>query len=309
MRQRIRQPTLFLRSGYFIDNLKALTGLGFEQIEKRVRENQYERHNKNPEFFAPAYETVRDYFRLYRSVAFEPNQRTHIAPWLLAVELEFPGASTAFFHPIFDLLFGELESSVFWSSHFRLIPEEWITEAKARGDAHIAHEWELMNHSTRNRKHRSKPSTNIDRLSFAHLSLLRLPPQIRDMLFDGNGSDPNWTRKYSSAELEIEYLQSFYTMESLAALLALMMESAETGDVNRFDLSKNAFLKHISFIDTDPACRRIKDLLGELLLHRANELYPREYNGFLHFGFGLPVSWRAIELEQFLPKPPLPTEK
>jgi len=309
MPQTIKQPTLFLRSGYFIDNLKSLADLEFEQIEERVRRNQYENPDRNPTLTAPDYETVRDYFRLHRSVAFEPNQKALIAPWLLAAELEFPGSSSAFFHPIFDLLFGELESAVFWSARFRQIPDRWIADAKARGDAHMAHEWELINQSTKSRKHRSKPSSNLDRLSFVHLSLLRLPPPIRNALFDGNGSNPNWTRKYSSAAIEVEHLLSISNMESLAAMLALMMESAEIGDVNRFDLFKKAFGKHMSLIDTAPACSRIKDRLREQLIYKLGELYPREYNGFVHFGFGLPVSWRAMELENFLPKPPVLAKK
>ncbi|ADE11331.1 hypothetical protein [Sideroxydans lithotrophicus] len=308
MGKTIKQPTLFFRTGYFIDNLKYLTNLGFKQIERRVRENQYENQIVNPSLLAPSEETVRDYFRLYRSVAFEPDKEVRIAPWLLAAELEFPGSSSAFFHPIFDLLFGELESSVFWSSRFRRIPEDWITKARTRGDSQIAHEWELMNQSTKSRKHRSKPSSNMDRLSFVHLSLLRLPPPIRDVLFDGNGSGPNWTRKYSSANVEIGHLQTIHSMESLAAMLALMMESAEIGDVTRFDLSRKAFFKHMSFIDSDPACTRIKDRLKKHLIHMAANLSHREYNGFVHFGFGLPVSWRVMELEKFLPKPPVPAE-
>lgn len=305
----IKQPTLYLRSGYFIDNLKSLTGLGFEQIEERVRRNQYENPDRNPNLTAPAFETVRDYFRLHRSVACEPSQKSLVSPWILAAELEFPGSSAGFFHPIFDLLFGELESAVFWSAHFRQIPDSWIADAKKRGDTHMAHEWELMNQSTKNRKHRSKPSSNIDRLSFIHLSMLRFPPLIRDLLFEGNGSNPNWTRKYSPANVEIKHLQSIRSMESLAAMLALMMESAETGDINRFNLYTQALHKHMSFIDTDPACARIKDLLKEQLVHKSDELYPREYNGFVHFGFGLPVSWRAMDLGKFLQKPPTPTEQ
>lgn len=306
MSRRIRQPTLYLRSGHFIDNLKFTTGLSFEQIEERIRRNQYESPRDSRYLPAPSFETVRDYFRLHRSVAFEPNQNNYSAPWLFAAELEFPGSSSAFFHPIFDLLFGELESSVFWSAHFRQIPQSWIAQARNRGDTRIADEWDLMNQSAKVRKHRSKPSGNIDRLSFVHLTLLRLPPSIKDALFDGNGSDPNWTRKYSQPELEVKHLQSIRSMESIAALLALMMESSETGDVSRFNLSKMAFLCQLEFIDTHPACARIKPDLHELLVQKADELYPREYNGFVHFGFGLPVSWRAMELEEFLPKPPSP---
>jgi hypothetical protein len=309
MPQTIKQPTLYLRSGYFIDNLKSLTNLGFEQIEDRVRRNQYENPDRNPALAAPSFETVRDYFRLHRAVAFEPRQNSPVAPWLVAAELEFPGSSGAFFHPIFDLLFGELESAVFWSARFRRIPDSWISDAKSRGDVHMAHEWELMNQSTNSRKHRTKPSSNMDQLSFVHLSMLRFPPPIREMLFDGNGSQQEWTRRYSSASIELEYLQSISSMDSLAAMLALMMEGAEIGDMNRFNLSKKALLGHMSFMDTTPACVRIKDRLKALISHTCEDMCPRDYNGFLHFGFGLPVSWRAMEMDKFLPKLYRPTER
>lgn len=302
MSQRIRQSTLHLRSGYFIDSLKHKTGLNFEQIEARVRQNQYEKRNLP----APSFETVRDYFRLYRSIAFEPDQNAHVAPWLLAAEVEFPESSSAFFHPIFDLLFGTLESSAYWSAHFSKAPQVWIDDLRKSGDECIAHEWEQMNLSLERRTHRSKPRNKMDRLSFVHLSLIRLPNSIRDALIDGNGSNPNWTRRYSSASEEIEHLKTIHSLESIAAMLALMMEAAEIGDVIRFNLFRKAFLKHLSFIDTDPACVRIKEQLKRHLIHSARDLSAREYNGFVHFGFGYPVSWQVMELEKFLPKPPSP---
>jgi len=142
---KIRQPTLFLRTAYFIDSLCEQTGMNFEGIEERIRNNQYIAYGLD----APAYETVRDYFRLHRSVAFEPRlgrdgntpgqqserifQRDRKAPWLLAAEAEFPGSSFSFFHPLFDLLFGRLESSAFWASHFNKIPESWINQEEAEG--------------------------------------------------------------------------------------------------------------------------------------------------------------------------------
>lgn len=309
MRQTIKRPTLYLRSGYFIDNLKHTTGLGFEQLEKRIRNNQYRSEDKESGQPAPAFETVRDYFRLYRSVAFEPDQNARVAPWLLAAELEFPGSSACFFHPIFDLLFGELESSAFWSARFHKIPQSWIDQARNRGDERDAHESELINQSIERRAHRSKPKAAIDTLSFAHLSLLRLPHPIREVLFDGDGSGQNWTRKYSPAEVEIGHLQTMHSMETLAAMLALMMESAEIGDMARFDLSRMAFLENMSFIDTDPACSRIKEHLRAHLIHKADNLFPREYSGFVHFGFGLPVSWRVMELEKLMRRPPVPAEE
>lgn len=303
---RIKQTTLFLRSGYFIDNLKKQTKLTFEQLESRVRSNQYEnrRRNDDPSLSAPAYETVRDYFRLYRSVAFEPNEKAEFAPWLLAAELEFKGSSFAFFHPIFDLLFGQIESSHHWSAHFHMIPKSWIADAKARGDTQIAQEWELMNESTLARKYRTKQSVQLDTLSFVHLSLLRLPDEIRDALFERESNYPEWSRKYSSPEVEIAHLQSISSMESLAALLALMMEKTEIGTAAILTIFKRALIKHMSFMDNDPACDRIKDELKTHIIMKCSEVSTRSYSSYLHFGFGLPVSWRAMEMEKYLRKSP-----
>jgi len=301
MQNKIKQPPLYMRSGFFIDSLKASTGMGFEQLDKRVRENQYGTRGTTPGLPAPSVETVRDYFRLNHAVAFEPNKKSPVAPWLLAAELEFPGCSAAFFHPIFDLLFGTMESSFFWKSRFCRVPENWIEQAKARGDAQMAYEWEVMNQAVISRKHRSKPDITIDPLSFAHLSLLRLPAEIRDALFDGNGSTPNWTRRYNAATHEIGPLRKMCTMESLTASLALMMEAAEIGDHERFAASKDALLAQIPLLGSHPGCRRIKGQLRQLLVHKCQEMYVREYNGFVHFGFGLPASWRAMEMQKFLP--------
>ncbi len=303
MKNKIRQPALYMRSGYFIDSLKASTRLGFDQLDKQIRENQYGARGTEPGLPAPSVETVRDYFRLHNAVAFEPNQKSRAAPWLLAAELEFPGSSAAFFHPVFDLLFGSTESSFFWKSRFSRVPQKWIEQAKARGDSQMAYEWELMNEAVESRKHRSKPDTTIDLLSFVHLSLLRLPAEIRDAFFDGNGSKPNWTRRYAAPKREVGPLGKMRTMESLAALLALMMEGAEIGDRERLVASRDALLTQMTFLESHPGCRRIKGLLKQELLHKCRDTDVREYNGFVHFGFGLPASWRAMELQEFLPTP------
>ena len=300
MERKIKQPTLFLRSGYFIDNLKASTGLGFEKIEKQIRDNQYENPENSPDLIAPSFDTVRDYFRLHRSVAFEPDQEARIAPWLLAAELEFPSSSFAFFHPIFDLLFGELESSAFWSAHFRKIPHQWIDDLTRRGESELAKEWGLMNEAIDKRTYRKKQKDTTDQLTLIHLSLLRLPDEIRKTLFAGNGSSPNWTRRYSSVDSEIHSLSSYQNMEGMTALLGLMMEAAEIGDHNRFKLLKPELIPHMSFMDDDPSCVRIKDLLKQLIIGKYRDLFPREYNGYLHHGFGMPVSWRVRKLAELM---------
>lgn len=291
MRKTLNPPTLLLRSAYFIDNLRELTGQGLTRLERRIRENQYEAAGLH----APPIETIRDYFRLRRPVAFESQEKkAKYPPWLLAAEIEVGGSSHAFFHPIFDLLFGQLESSAFWSMHFRIIPAKWIEDAEARGDTDTATEWRQMNEATRKRKHRSRQVHQLDPLSFVHLSMMRLPDAIRDSLFERKGLSSGWTRKYASPEAETLLLESIRTVDSLAALLALVKEAAEIGDMTRFHRAKAALLNHLSVLDELAPCRRIKQQLkAQIHFELDYNILSRRYQGTLYHGFGLPPSWRA----------------
>lgn len=296
-RNGIKQPTLYLRSAYFIDSLRVTTGQGFLKLEKRIRQNQYEALG----LAAPELETVRDYFRLHRSVAFEPRNSNGAtlasdakAPWLLAAELEVPGSSFAFFHPTFDLLFGQMESSVFWSAHFSKIPQAWIDEAKSRGDMALADEWETMNGALKKRLHRSRQSFEMDALSFIHLTMLRLPGPISVALFERKGLATTWARRYRPPQDEVEYLLAVGGLDAVAALFALTKEAGEIGDMERFHLAKAATIQGMALLDRDPTCRRIRRLVRILLSDELeNKMFIRRYSRTLHHGFGLPLSWRA----------------
>lgn len=287
-------PTLFLRTAHFIDNLKEMTGEGFPKLERRIRENQYDAFK----FPAPATETVRDYFRLYLPVAYEPTRKVTSNPWLLAAELEVPGCSYAFFHPIFDLLFGLIESSQYWALHFGRIPQKWIERVEMRGDENMASEWKQMNRNLSDRKHRKRQRAQIDTLSFTHLSMMRLPTQIRDILFERKGLTPGWTRKYSSTKAEVAKIQSIRNIDGLAALLGLAHEAAEIGDTTRFYQAKIALIENLSVLDEKKAFRRISKLLKEHIISECNNLSPRRYSRMEFFGLGYPPSWRANLIHQ-----------
>lgn len=293
---RIKQPTLYLRTAYFIDLLRVKTGQGLLRLERRIRENQYEAYGLQ----APDLETIRGYFLLHRSVAFEPrnsepNSSEMKAPWLLAAELEVPGSSFAFFHPLFDILFGRLESSVFWSAHFSKIPQAWIDYEERKGNPSIAEEWRVMNQSLARRLHRTRQVDNLDTLSFLHLTLLRFPAHISSVLFERNGLSPTWTRRYQPPEEEVGLLQKLKGLDALAALLALTKEGAEIGDVRRFQIAKAAALQYLKIIDSDPACKRIyRQVRTHVSTDLENYTDVRRYSRTLHYGFGLPASWRAL---------------
>lgn len=296
-----------MRSGYFIDSLKSRSGLGFERLERRIRENQYEANNIRP----PCYETVRDYFALKRSVVFEPHGDDGTAPWLFAAEQEFPGASTCFFHPLFDQMFGQLESAYFWRAKFSRIPQEWIDGLRVRGRSFLADEWEAMNLSLQRRKHRTQPKTHLDRLSLLHLSMLRLPDPIRDQLFTKDSAGSPWRRLY---EIPIEdflaNLRVQISLEAIAALLALVEESAEIGDFRRYACAKQALEARYAAIPGLPGCKRVgKAIQYAITSHLEGQVFPRSYNGTLMTGFGLPISWRTILQSELIAESQGPTDE
>ncbi len=288
----IKQPSLYLRSGYFIDCLRAQTGQGMTALERRIRESQYEANGLEP----PSDELVRDYFRLYRTVAFEPRRKERIAPWLLAAEMEFPGSASAFFHPMFDLLFGQIESTVFWETELGKIPEKWIAGAEQRGDSAIAQEWQAMNTLKSGRKHRKRQHLDVAPLSFIHLSLMRLPEHIGTRLFERRGLATTWARCYSSVPSEeIEFLLSLQSFDALCALAFLTKEAAEIGDMRRYSSAKDGAMQLLPKLVEFPGCRRIGKLLHLVLLDElTNQMLPRRYSRTLHMGFGLPTSWRVM---------------
>lgn len=293
-KHQIRRPTLFLRTAHFADGLIAETGLSAERIERRVRENQYDRFQVP----APELETVLDYFALYRSVAFEPRQTDTHAPWLLAAEREFPGCSYRYFHPLIDLLFGPLESSAFWEAHFRKIPVGWIEDEERTGRPQVAAEWRAMNNALEKRVHRRKQSpSRVDQLAFVQLSLMRLPQQISGQLFARKGLARSWTRTYHQQATDFAFIEGTPPADGLAALLGLTMEAAEIGNSDRFRRTKAHIFTFLPRLAEDPACRRIHEVISAHVAHHLENLMPRRYSDTFHHGFGAPASWRAMMAE------------
>lgn len=290
-KHKIRPPTLYLRTSHFADGLVAATGLSAAAIERRVRENQYDRYDLP----APDEESVLDYFALYRSVAFEPRQNDIRAPWLLAAELEFPGCSYRYFHPLIDLLFGLLEAGAFWRDHFRKIPNDWIFAIERNGHPQIATEWRAMNDALQRREHRKKqPEQKLDQLSFLHLSMLRLPDLIKCKLFERKGFGSSWSRTYVSQPSNFGFLNDVPPADGLAALISLTAEAAEIGDTERYLETKSLSHAFLPRLAEDPSCRRIHEQLAHHVSNYLQDISPRRYSQLLHHGFGAPASWRVV---------------
>ena len=294
--KRISKPTLYLRSAYFIYHLKQMSSLRYTELEARIRVNQYERFG----FFAPSEDTVRDYFRLHRSVAFEPNQKEKSYPWLLAAEMEFPGCSVAFFHPIFDLLFGSMESSAFWDAHFNKIPEDWTNEAIQRGWSELAGEWSMMNIARERRLHRSKKIPASHDLRFIHQSMLRIPA-IRDILFTRQ-TKGQYARLYAEISVELTAFEALNPFEHITAILLCAKEAELIGNHNRFEAAHIDALKHLPLLKTRKSCLRIQPELSRHIVEFLDGIAVPQYSiRFIH-GFSMPASWRSLYDESALKK-------
>ncbi|UCV28139.1 hypothetical protein [Ferribacterium limneticum] len=302
---KIAQPSLYLRSGYFIDRLRAETGLGMVRLERRIRERQYEARGLTP----PSVDLVRDYFRLHRAVAFEPRLgRSVIAPWLLAAELEFPGSSLAFFHPIFDWLFGQVESAIFWDAHFRKIPEPWIADAARRGDVTLVQEWRAINRGQSKLRHRRKINVPLNDLALIHLSMMRLPEPIMSQLFERQGLTMGWTRRYGGKR-QIQMLLENPGVDSLCALALLTDEAVKIGDGLRFGRAREGAMVLLKGIASYPGCQRIGSALERQLMLKlkAEEFAPMRYSQAPCYGIGLPTSWLVMAAERMLESLVTPT--
>lgn len=284
-----RLPTIDLRSGYFVDHLSFTTKLSRSRIENDIRINQYDRYGLK----SPSSETVKDYFDLQRGVAFDPRpDKRNIPPWLLAAELQYPGCAYRFFHPIFDLLFGQAESSAFWQAHLSKIPDEWIVEVEQSGLSGLASEWRTHNHSLLHRAHRTKRVRLLDNLSLYHLSLLKLPEALSTCLFAFNTHTKQFERRYQPANTELRKAYDTPGLCGLAGLIALTGEGCEIGDKYRYRFGKRLIKLKLPTLPLLPGCRRISTALSNHIQHwLEHHALPRTYNSHPWSALGLPTSW------------------
>lgn len=287
------KPSHFFRTAYFINWLQKNTGKGSVALEKQIRINQYERNEAK----APAKDTVRDYFRLRRSPAIDPQQE-NTPPWLFAAELEFPGSAYVFFHPLFDLLLGQMESSVKWSEKLQRIPKEWILEAANRGDKAQAEEWRAFNVNLVKKRGRKRKQAALVDINFIHMTLMRLPEPYFSILFDcfepeSAESGALFARSYRPIDEEIRLIQNHQSMDSLAALVGMVIEAAEIGSVGRFGKARKAVCEQLRVLDDLVECRSVREGLKPLIEDKCLEETVRTYPAPQFYGYGLPATWRG----------------
>lgn len=287
-------PTLLFRTAICVEFTKKATGQSVAKIEERVRLNQFEKFGLRP----PATETVRDYFKLRRNIAFDPQVKRPTSPsWLFALDREVPGAAYHYFHPLIDLIWGVQESGIFWRNQVQKIPEAWIEDEERKGNMDLAEDWRKHNSEMGMRRQRAIKEAWLDRLSTIHQSLLRIPSLGEGLLFHRPGLAQGWIRKYGRIEMELEGLSEGSDLNHLAALIGLMLEAAEIGHSERFISAKSAALEALARVGNMPECRRIgsglKAKIGDFLSTQQR----RSYTSSPRYGFGWPASWR-LQLQE-----------
>ncbi len=113
-------------------------------------------------------------------------------------------------------MFGQVESSANWEEKLQKIPSEWIEQQKELGQLDVAEEWERINQNLTTSPGRKRRKTPMDRLSFVHLNLLRLPKKITEVLFMPAGSGGNYFRRYKPVLDEIDCLNSIESLDGLS---------------------------------------------------------------------------------------------
>lgn len=283
----ISAPGLYFRTALFIDGLSSATGLGYTRLHRLINDNQYARYGLK----GVRVDTVQRYFRLTRSPAIDPRDGK-TPPWLMAAEMEFPGCSDNFFHPIIDLLLGQEESTIKWRNRLQRIPEQWIAESENQGFSARAEEWRALN-AGKFQAGRKPRWPVMDRLSYIHQTMMRLPNPFFTVLFRRPGLARMHTRTYSPIREEIAALSKSNDLNQLTALIGLVYEAAEIGDMARYDLSCDAARRSLSILDDVPECKRaapdLKFYVEELCLKCLTRRYKHSFN----YGFGLAATWRT----------------
>ncbi len=296
----------YLRSAYFFFKLRQRVGMSLNGIAARVLENQY----KN--ICAPTTETITAYFEFKRDLSVDPFGAVEL-PFLLALAREFPGCEDSYFHPAFDLLFGIRESvgqRVFLGKKFlpKVIQEIERREAKERGEEGgrspktITLAEGMRAHNSAQKRQRGRPKvvspSDGGELKFAHNCMLRLPANVRDLLFV-ECKDIGlyaWARCYRSVAQEIKDLERFPTLDGLAALLAMYREAAQIGDRERFLAIRMAIFDMLTKVTNIPKLQTYSDLLSGTTEDFCRTESLRLYDLGAAFDEGLPASWKGPQM-------------
>lgn len=251
---------------------------------------------------APKSETVKAYFFGKRGIPVDPpGQNT--PSWLLAAEMRFEGASRYFFHPLFNLLIGPVQSSGKAQMKTMMYPKSWILDAERRGDRKFVDDSTAANAAIINRERiRRKSGHQVDSLKWIHICMFGLEPDARDVLMIRPGLAGTWRRSYYPIEKELAELEKLGDLEGLTGALALFLEAAEIGDFRRQQSAKQSVIKLMPVLVTTPALRKVGKLLQ---LQVENQLENRDFRRYGPIDLTLspyPIAWQGLVLHSIYQK-------
>jgi hypothetical protein len=289
---RNRIPYHIERSILFANALKADTGLSSGSIGERIRRTAYAPISKLSE--APSPHTVSAYLSGKRPIPFDPPGSS-TPSWLMAAEYCFPGSSRYFFHPIFNLLAGRIESSEKTRARNRRIPDAWAEQASRLGQADEAAEYAASNAKFDSRARVRVPRTAQDEsLDWIHANMYALVPEARNTLLKRSGLALGWRRAFHTLDHEIATLGSLPALEALAAALALHLEANVIRDAERSEASRRFVIEQLARLKSEAILRRVAKLIAMSVTDRLS------YSSFARYDpewiaiHTLPDSWRGL---------------
>jgi hypothetical protein len=212
----------------------------------------------------------------------------------MAANLTYPGTAYAFFHPLSDLLFGRIESTVKRVLLAERIPKEWIEDAYRRGRKDEANSYIAYNSELDAKRGRPK-ALNPNRLSFLHMTMLKLREPCRTAIFHQPFYGGSFARRYRPIPEIDQDLASAPPADRTAAMLGLFFEACELGDATARLQARRAARRHLHALLKDRGLARIRQLLREVMFSSEGLQWPevRDYTIPAAYRAGLPVSWVA----------------
>lgn len=296
-------PGQMPRSIMALNWLKDKSGLGWIRLEREIREKQYEAFGLIP----PPVETVRGYFKGHRAIPFDPVLRRggkSSPAWLMAANNQYQGMASIYFHPLLDLGYGIVESSLTWDrwdlglevGGFEALRVGYIQALGPCVGAYVAklRRENLQSSIYKSRKRALRQWEVFDKLAFIHHCMLRLPNHVRDVLFhqEEPGIAFPWFRNETPISVQLEVLGRTRDIDGLAAHLGLVLEAAENSNAGRLAEASEATLTYLDFVDTDPLFDRVRTEIRACIEKACREVSLRHYPLVLPQDYW-PLSWQV----------------
>lgn len=288
-----KQPGLFGR----IDNLNRLIrsalvfdavlsdGRRWQDAAREVAEQQYVARGLVP----PRADVVKRYFSLDLAPALDAGYRTPLA-YPTALAMQFPHVRPMFIAPLMDLLFGLDLSKADQLERSQRFSAAEIKKAREQGNKDLGQFMETMNNAMPTRG-RGRPSSEPVRpLWEIYQTLLNCPKELVHVLFvqDEDGV----TRAIRPIEQELEELVVQPSLDSLALLYGLVLESLELADSKRFVAARDATLAWLPNLAKLPECRRVGPLIEHAVRSACSQAVPRRFSRASAYNRILPGAWR-----------------